>query len=47
MYLFMGCREDGGAEDGSEAGSDDEQADMLAMFDDARKPLLRLLSDNT
>ena len=35
MYLFIGCREDGGAEDGSEAGSDDEQADMLAMFDDA------------
>ena len=37
MYLFRGCREDGGAKDGSEAGSDDEQADMLAMFDDVRK----------
>ena len=37
MYLFRGCREDGGAEDGPEAGSDDKQADMLAMFDDTRK----------
>ena len=37
MYLFIGCREDGGAEDGSEAGSDDGQADMLAMLDDVRK----------
>ena len=34
MYLFIGCREDGGAEDGPEAGSDDKQADMLAMFDE-------------
>ena len=46
MYLFRGCREDGGAEDRPEAGSDDEQADMLAIFDDVRKPLLSLLSDN-